>query len=257
MIRRAMVILSLAGLVLTACACAGPADTLTLPPTTAATTAASSTPIQPLPSPSLAAPATAAPTSPAATLAPAATRAGAEYVLRLPREAAVPADWVMNPPPDFQTRDPQPGATYRFACQELPARSTGVATVGYRSLLGLPSVAIEYVVYPSADDAAAALADMRAAADACASFTIGPDAATAATLAPLDFPAFGDDSFAAALTTASDTTGGLVTHVVKIQVGHVVAGISHSRDAEDDPPDHALTRSLAEEVVALLSGPVP
>ncbi|WP_374686475.1 hypothetical protein [Promineifilum sp.] len=187
--------------------------------------------------------------SPAAPTA-AATRTGANYVLSLPREAAVPADWLMNPPPDFQTRSPGPGDTYRFACLELPARSTGLATVGYRSLEGLPSVAIEYAVYPSATEAGAALADMRQAASDCIEFTIGEgDNAIQAAFAPLDFPAHGDDSFAMALTTSGPTTGDLLTHVIKIQRGHVVIGISHAAAASGPLPDTALTESLAQLAV--------
>ncbi len=176
---------------------------------------------------------------------PLPTRVGADYVLRLPREDAVPAGWAISPPPDFQTRAPQPGDTYRFACRDLPARSIGLASVGYRHLEGLPSVAIEYVVYASAADAAAALADMRAAAESCGDFTIG---ATAAAFAPLNFPELGDDRFAAALTTGG-SGGDLLTHVVKVQREHVVIGISHSAYADQAPPDEALTRALVERAI--------
>jgi hypothetical protein len=179
------------------------------------------------------------------TAPPLATREGADYVLRLPREDAVPADWAMSPQPDFQRRAPQPGDTYPFACRDLPARSIGIATVGYRHLDGLPSVAIEYVVYASAADANAALADMRAAADACGPFTIG---ATEAALAPLDFPELGDDRFAVALAT-SGGSGDLLTHVVKVRQAHVIIGVSHTAYAGEPPPDEALTRALVEQAV--------
>ncbi len=190
---------------------------------------------------------------------PAATRVGSDYVLLLPREDAVPTGWAINPPPDFQTRAPGPADTYRFACRDLPARSIGIATVGYRHLDGLPSVAIEYVIYASADAAAAALADMRAATETCGDFAIGQgEAATAAALAPLAFDPLGDDSFAAALTTGGDTTGGLLTHVVKVRQGHVVIGVSHTVYADQAPPDAALTRALAERAVEnLRDGPGP
>ena len=178
------------------------------------------------------------------------TRVGSDYVLLLPREDAVPAGWAMSPLPDFQTRAPGPGDTYRFACRDLPARSIGIATVGYRHLDGLPSVAIEYVVYPSADAAGAALADMRDAAESCGPFTIGQgDSATAAVFAPLDFPALGDDRFAAALSTGDDTAGDLLIHVVKVRQGHVVIGISHTTYAGEAPPDAALTESLVKRAV--------
>lgn len=242
------------------------------PPPPAATTAATAAT-----APATALLPTAAATAPAATLAPvetlppapsptpaeqatpAATRTGADYVLRLPREDAVPSDWAMSPQPDFETRAPQPGETYRFACRDLPARSIGIATVGYRHLDGLPSVAIEYVIYASADAAGAALADMRAAAETCGDFDIGQGAGvTAATLAPLAFDALGDDHFAAALTTGGDTTGALLTHVVKVRQGHVVIGISHTTYAGETPPDAALTRALAERAVEnLRNGPQP
>ena len=190
---------------------------------------------------------------------PAATRVGSNYVLLLPREDAVPTGWAMSPTPDFQTRAPGPGDTYRFACRDLPARSIGIATIGYRHLDGLPSVAIEYVIYASADDAAAALADMRAAVETCGDFDIGQgQGATAATFAPLEFTALGDDSFAAALTTGGGTTGDLLTHMVKVRQGHVVIGISHTAAADQPPPDAALTRALAERAVEnLRDGPGP
>ena len=190
---------------------------------------------------------------------PAATRVGSDYVLLLPREDAVPAGWAINPPPDFQTRAPNPDDTYRFACRDLPARSIGIATVGYRHLDGLPSVAIEYVVYASADAAEAALADMRAAAEECGDFAIGQgNNATAATLAPLAFDALGDAHFAAALSTRSDTSGDLLIHLVKVRQGHVVIGISHTAYADGATPDAALTRALAEQAVNnLRHGPAP
>ena len=194
-----------------------------------------------------------------ATPLPLATRVGSEYVLLLPREDAVPTDWAMSPPPDFQTRTPGPDDTYRFACRDLPARSIGIATVGYRHLDGLPSVAIEYVVYASADAAEAALADMRAAAEECGDFAIGQgNNATAATLAPLAFDALGDAHFAAALSTRSDTSGDLLIHLVKVRQGHVVIGISHTAYADGATPDAALTRALAEQAVNnLRHGPAP
>ena len=171
---------------------------------------------------------------------PAATRVGAEYVLLLPREAAVPAGWAMNAAPAFETRQPQPGDTYRFACLDLPARSIGVASVGYRHLEGLPSVFVEYVVYPSAEDAAAALADMQRATVECPTFTIGQgDGATTAAFAPLDFPAYGDAGFAAALNTTAPDSDELLTHMIKIRHGHVIAGISHATYAAAGPPDAA------------------
>ena len=210
--------------------------------------------------PTAVAAATDAPTA-APTAAPvrAATRVGANYVLLLPREAAVPADWVMNPAPDFETRRPQPGDTYRFACQDLPARSVGIATVGYRHLEGLPSVHVEYVIYPTAEEAAAALADMRAAAEACAEFTIGEGGgATAATFSPLDFPAYGDAGFAAVLDTESPVSGSLLTHMIKVRQDHIVIGVSHSTYAGATPPDNALTESLvALAVNNLADGPAP
>jgi len=220
----------------------------TVPPTTG--------PAGTLPPPATLAaePTTGAAASPAATT-PVATREGATYVLSLPREAAVPADWLMNPPPAFQTRSPGPGDVYRFACLDLPARSTGLASVGYRSLEGLPNVVIEYAVYPSAAEAGAALADMRRAAAECAAFTIGEgEGAIQAAFAPLDFPAQGDDSFAAALTTSGPTTGDLLTHVIKIQRDHVVIGISHANAAGGPPPDAALTESLAQLAVEQIDG---
>ena len=220
-------------------------------PLPTAITTATSAPVEtlpPAPSP-----------TPAEQATPAATRTGADYVLRLPREDAVPSGWAMSPQPDFETRAPRPGETYRFACRDLPARSIGIATVGYRHLDGLPSVAIEYVIYPTAEDAAAALADMRVAADTCGDFTIGSgDAATAASFAPLEPPVGGEEGFAAALTTANAVSGDLVTHLVKERQNHVIIGISHTARAGDAPPDEALTRALIETALSnLRDGPRP
>lgn len=181
-----------------------------------------------------------------------ATRIGADYVLRLPREAAIPADWAMSTSPDFKVRDPEPGETYHFACLDLPARSVGIASVGYRSLEGLPNVHIEYVIYPTDEAASAALADMRRAAETCEQFAIGDgEGATAAAFAPLEFPDFGDASFAASLSTDSPVTGQLLTHMIKIRIGHVVIGIHHANYA-DEPPDSALSESLAALAVGNL-----
>lgn len=239
----------LAALWLAACGRGAPSEAPTLATATPDAPAATTAPTD---LPTLTAEPTAA--TPA-SVAPAATRVGSEYVLLLPREAAVPGGWVMNPSPNFQTRRPNPGDTYRFACLDLPARSIGVASVGYRNLEGLPSVHVEYVVYPSAEDAAAALADMQRATEACATFTIGQgEGATSAALLPLDFPAYGDAGFAVALNTTSAQTGDLVTHVIKIRRDHVVAGISHAGYADAPPPDSALSESLAALVVSNLAG---
>lgn len=236
----------LAVLALAACGRLTPAPTppATLPSVTQATATAAPT----------APPATASADSAEGDVPAAATRVGSEYVLLLPREAAVPAGWIMNPAPDFQVRQPGPSDTYRFACLDLPARSTGVASVGYRSLEGLPSIHVEYVVYPSAEDAAAALADMQRAAEECAAFTIGQgDSATVAALAPLAFPAYGDAGFAMTLSTSSPQTGELLTHVIKIRHEHVIAGISHAAYADAPPPDSALSESLAALIVSNLA----
>lgn len=192
------------------------------------------------------------PTQPAVPLP---TRVGADYVLLLPREAAIPAGWAMNPSPSYERRQPEPGDTYRFACRELTARSIGVARVGYRHLDGIPSIHIEYVVYPSDELAAAALDDMHSSVEACPEFTIGEgDSAIAAAFAPLDFPAYGDDGFGAILTTSSPLAGDLQTHAIKIRAGHVIIGINHATYAADPPPDAALTESLVALAVGNLEG---
>lgn len=194
--------------------------------------------------------------APTATIASLAmpTRVGAEHVLRLPRESIVPANWIINPIPAFETRDPQPGQTYRFACLDLPARSTGVASVGYRHLEGMPNIYIEYVIYRTADDAAAALADMKRATEACSSFTIGEgENAISATVAPLDFPAYGDDSFALALETNA-ATADLLTHAIKVLTGYIVVGINHATYAGESPPDAALTELIVEAALRNLAG---
>lgn len=202
---------------------------------------------------------TAEPTTPPApqeTAAPSLViRPGAEYVLLLPREAAVPADWAMNPPPSYETRRPQPGDTYRFACLDLTSRAVGQAAVGYRHLEGMPSLHIEYVIYPTDEAAAAALADMERAVSECPTFSIGQgDGAVAAAFSPLAFPAYGDGGFAAVLATDSDVTGSLVTHMIKIRRGHVVIGVNHGNYAVSEAPDAALTESLVALAVGNLTG---
>ena len=260
--RRDLALLAVAGHLLLA-ACGAPAaendSTVTaLPTATAApptaTRLATASPAAVPPSPTAAVEATRA-----ATAAPAAaTRVGADYVLLLPREAAVPAGWVMNPVPDYEARSPAPDETYRFACRELPARSVGLASVGYRSLDGLPRVRIEYAVYPSAEAAGAALADMQAAVAACPEFTIGEgDSATAASFSPRDFPTIGDEAFAATLSTSNATTGDLVTHFAKVRQGHVVISIFHAGDPAAEPLDNTLMEDLAGVAVSNLAGGPP
>lgn len=171
----------------------------------------------------------------------------AYYVSRLPRPSDVPAGWRMDRTPRYEERTPAPGDTYRFACEELPSRSIGLAAVGYRSLDALPSMTIEYVVYPTVDDAADALEDMRRAIVNCAEFALGGDAEAPpdASLTPLDFPAYGTDSFAAALATDTSATGSLLTHVIKIQSGNVVVGINHANWGDQPPPEAAITEQMA------------
>jgi hypothetical protein len=118
----------------------------------------------------------------------------------------------------------------------------------------MPNVFIEYVIYLTAEDAAAALEDMRRATEACPSFTIGEgESAIEATLVPLDFPTYGDDSFALALQTDAPTAD-LVTHAVKILTGRIIVGVNHAVYAGDMPPDAALTESLIEAALQNLTG---
>lgn len=180
---------------------------------------------------------------------------GGIYVASLPRPGDVPAGWQMDRAPRFQPRDPQPGETYQFACEALPARSTGVATVGYRSLEGLPAISVEYVIYPSANTAALALSDMRRAAETCGEFEVsvtGGLGAVRARMTPIRYPAFGNDSFAVALETNSEATGPLLTHVIKIRQDNVVIGINHAVGADSQPPDAAVSESISSLSVAYL-----
>jgi hypothetical protein len=161
----------------------------------------------------------------------------------------------MDRRPDYQVQERQPGETYRFTCLDLPARSIGIASVGYRSLEGLPNVYIEYVIYQNANDAGAAWTDMLQATAECSEFTIGQgNSATAARLAPIEFRSFGEESFAGSLETMNDLTGNLVTHFVKIRQDNVIIGINHATMAADAPPDPSLTQSLAALAVRNLSG---
>ena len=239
---RTLALVFMALLIATGCRASRTSD-LTATPLPA--TASPSVPTDPAPEATVALPTVAAVAAP--------TRVGVDYVILLPREAAVPVGWAMNPTVNYDTRQPQPGETYHFACRDLTARSIGAASVGYRSLEGLPSIHIEYVVYPTAELAAAALADMQSAVEACPEFTIGEgDGATSAAFSPLDFPAYGDAGFATALNTSSPVTGELQTHAIKIRSGHVVIGINHTTYATEPPPDRALTESLAALAVGNL-----
>lgn len=165
----------------------------------------------------------------------------------------------MNPIPDYDIRQPQPGETYRFACLDLPARSVGAAKVGYRHLEGLPSVHIEYVIYPTAADAEDALGDMRRAVDECPTYSLGEgDAQTTAAFSPFSFPGYGDDQLAAEMATESALTGSLRIHMVKVRQGHVVVGVNHTAFAAGLPIDEALTESLVALAVSnLANGPRP
>jgi hypothetical protein len=179
---------------------------------------------------------------------------GGVYVAGLLRPGDVPAGWQMDRAPQYAARSPGPGEMYSFACVQLPARSTGVAAVGYRSLEGLPSLTVEYVIYATAEDAAAALAEMRTAAEACGTFTVNAAGGeVSARMTPLDFPASGDASFAVALETASAATGDLLTHVIKIQQGRVVVGINHAVRGGDPQPDPAVSERAVELTVQYLS----
>lgn len=189
-----------------------------------------------------------------AEVTPVPTRLGANYVLQLPREDTVPAGWAMDRRPDFRVPDRQPGDTYRFACLDLPARSIGTASVGYRNLEGMPSVTIEYVVYDSAESAAAALADMKSATESCGEFELGAgDSATTARLSIMEFQPFGEESFAASLESTNDINGELTTHLLKILQDNIVIGITHATFTADTPPDNNLTILLADTAVRNLS----
>lgn len=202
-------------------------------------------------------PTTTSPTAIAEELTAIPTRLGANYVLQLPRENAVPAGWAMDRRPDYRVPDRQPGDTYRFACLDLPARSIGTASVGYRSLDGLPSVFIEYVVYDSAETAQAALADMQRAAESCPTFDIGTGAsATAAQMAMIDFQQFGEASFAAALATDNETNGQLTTHLLKVRQDQIIVGINYANYTADAPPDNDLIAALAAIAIGNLTDQV-
>lgn len=170
---------------------------------------------------------------------------GGIYVAHLLRPTDVPAGWLLDRAPRYASRLPEPGETYSFACEELPARSIGVAGVGYRSLEGLPSLSVEYVIYPSADAAKAALADMQGASERCGDFRVEVAGGVDARITPIPFASLGEASFAAALETSSDGTGDLLTHVVKVQQGRVVIGINHAVLAGEAEPDRALTEAMA------------
>lgn len=193
--------------------------------------------------------------SPSPTRAAEAPRPGAEHVLKLPREDSVPADFLMARLPDYQVRNPSPSDTYRFACQDLPARSIGVATVSYRHLSGLPSVSVEYVIYPDPAVAGQALADMQDAMRQCPNFTIGEGTERTATLAELALPPLGDSSFAMTLSTEGPTTGSLETQALKMLVGEYVVGINYVDYATRQPGDSNLLESVAHAALQALAQP--
>ncbi len=178
---------------------------------------------------------------------------GGVYVASLPRPSDVPSGWLMDRAPRFDSREPQPGETYRFACEDLMARSIGVASVGYRSLEGLPSASVEYVVYPSEAEAKDALADMRQAAAGCGEFGAAAAGGVQARMTPIAFRNYGAGSFAVALETSAEATGDLLTHVIKIQQGNVVIGINHVVQAGDAAPDSAVSERLSRLAVSYVS----
>lgn len=179
---------------------------------------------------------------------------GGIYVAHLVRPGDVPAGWRMDRAPNYAARVPEPGSTYRFACAELPARSSGVASVGYRNLEGLPSITVEYVIYPTEDAAVAALADMQTAAETCGDFELEVAGGVAAGIMPISFTPIGDASFAAALATSSGATGDLLTHLVKVRQGHVVIGVNHTTRAGEPEPDRAITEAVARLAVDYVAG---
>lgn len=257
---RILATLSLGGLL--ALGAAGCVDSAVVPPVPTPATAPIVAPstaapqATPLARPNVMLPGEAVPANIVAT-AVAVWGPGGTFVAKLPRPNDLPAGWLLSASPRYEERTPEPGDTYSFACQALPARSVGVASIGYRQIEGLPGLSVEYVVYNSAEDASAALEDMRRAATACPDFVIelgGAVGEVAATIEPLQAAELGDGSFAMLLQTSAALTGDLTTRVFKVRQDNVVIGINHSALTGEPVPGAALGEAVARLAIRYLDG---
>ena len=104
----------------------------------------------------------------------------------------MPTGWTQAEAADFSPS--VPGGTYLSMCKEIPARSIGSASTSFSlSTLG-PQLNQTVVVFPSRDEAVAALADLMSVAQECGEYS--DDNGNVFTLSPLAFPSLGDDAFA-------------------------------------------------------------
>ena len=104
----------------------------------------------------------------------------------------MPTGWTQNETAVFTPSTP--GGTYRSMCQDIPARSIGSASVSFsQSTLG-PQVDQFITIYPSSEEAEAAMADLSGVAQECGEYS--DDNGNVFTLSPLAFPSLGDDTFA-------------------------------------------------------------
>jgi hypothetical protein len=128
----------------------------------------------------------------------------------------MPTGWTA----EAATFEPRtPGGTYTSFCTDLNARSIAAATVDFqKSALG-PFMSQTIVVYPTRDDAEAALEDLVAAARDCTELV--DDAGNTNTFSPLSFPAFGDDTF------AMRSSGVVEMDIIQVRVDEVLINILH------------------------------
>lgn len=174
---------------------------------------------------------------------------GAGLIAQLPRLEHLPAGWQVTQRPRFAARMPQPGDTFRFACRDLTSRTIGSASVGFRRSASPLTLTIEYLVYPTPEDAESVLADIRDAAAACPAFDMpnvdDPAAPLPATLTLLPDPALGEQALAATLLIHVSDAAQSETHFYRIREGAYLIGVYQSGEAATAPPDPALTAELA------------
>ncbi len=104
----------------------------------------------------------------------------------------MPTGWTQAEAADFSPSTP--GGTYRSMCMDIPARSIGSASVSFsQSTLG-PQINQTVVVFPSRNEAEAAMADLANVAQECGEYS--DDNGNVFTLSSLAFPSLGDDAFA-------------------------------------------------------------
>lgn len=151
----------------------------------------------------------------------------------------MPAGWTAKA---VEIEESDGTGTYDAFCKkDLIARSIGKVSVDFEGGGFGPFLIESISAYGSADDAKASFAEYKAAANECLEFT--DDSGNAITLAPMSFPAYGDDSFA-----FRSIIGSFTADAVQIRVGDVLVLILQmgvTTDAE-------LHQVLVEEALSKL-----